>query len=456
MKIRRINFQLDKKTYYQFSKIAEDSGITKSKLLNSWIESTQNIYFKPDSITYPTNYNFRVIEKISQKIEELRYYTGLQTSVLLRSIIIEQVEMNADSTAFLSNLKLEWEKGNYKGIISLAENNQEMQFNQLVYVFRSYMELGDFIEVPAILEELKFKAGSQEECLRLKVLEADYLLYTQKHTEALVLLEKVHEEADYLRFTDVKGLAAIHLGEYYGIKDDWNKSIDYLQESIEYLNIFKYPVEFLKIYLRLIIANIYRGCFEEVESLITRVERLLVKVNNRHYEGWFKNNIALYKQMRGEVDLSRKYIEESIHLNLYSNSKLDLSFYMKNLAKIMIYNNKFEDGMRIINKAYEYESFSRPNLNYSRTYQLKLMLMARYDYENSIITMERMLKNSIYPNLGNYYYQVTKYLFAKDKKEKELGIEGLKKIKEEGGYPYVRKAADSTLKSGRLVLLGYR
>lgn len=446
----RVSFQLPADLYAHLNELAEIKGITKAKLLRSWVEYVPEINLKPNS--QPTErvaaYNLKLPLSTYESAQLNAQNYGLSLSAYLRLLITSRLNTeDAESVA-----RYLFRRTDILTLLAELESKQEHSLWELEILMRLHMQLGNYDVAWKHIYQLEKRIAHlpHENIFAAKLLLARasiawmrrQLLNSRKYLEQALRIALVH--GDRFLLSQIFG----QLSVLSGILDDFEMAVEYGFRALGYIEITESPVAMMRGYVSLAGHYVHLGEGNQAKFMLHQAENLLSGMTNPGLKVFFGARAGWVYLKLGDASRAQHYLLEAKQLAEERDSKKELYYIFENLGADAVYKGEWEQAKEYIQQAEILEMRMR-DAEVSRTRWWQLLILAAqgegdeaYSELRKLVELRREVGNQ---SAGKYMLACIGFLFAQDKGLRERGERSLRELATTGKYDLVRRAATETL-----------
>ncbi len=461
---KRVHFRMSRDLMQKFDEAAKAAGLTKSKLIKEWIGNPIESLGINTSSKKTVGFNYRLSNQRLKKVDSLAQENNLNRSDYLRSLIFANVNISSRRSSLVQQnglLETLWQAGTLSTIVDLYENRIESLSNDdLITLAKTYIEIGDLAKGGSVLRQISLDKLRGGEYWRMK----GYILVLRAEMARLQLdfenMKKYLNEAKSLIgcFDDRTLVQKIYyqLGLQGNYLDDMPTSMGYLRKSLSYAMRNNDAIGIIKSYLWLSMGEGMNLNIPKAKEYLMLAGDQVTKINNKYYKGHYTYMMSVIKGIEKDYSTAEGYIESSLDYFYRSGSRKENHYVYNNSARLQLCNGGIDTSYKLLKEAQKYEDNLRGRVPASSNNLYEILIKSRDCYEESDFRFQKAIESNKYgfkKDMNDCLLGTMKYLNGRSKGEKGEGEIILKRIKFEGGYELVKRAANDTLTTREIQII---
>jgi len=419
---RRVNFQLPCDLAKQFESRAVAGGITKAKLLRSWLNGTLPSELPTILLKSPTTFNFRLSEAEYMELEnEARTQYKVKLSQLLRAVIAFNIEGN------LARLHIS-EKGRLPVI------NSPGQYRQVLENARGLVQAGKLRQADELLDSIEFGLVAKErEALifgEVDLLRAMIARYARDLDGCERMLDRALQIAQHNKNQDLISRVCDQIGVLADIREQIGFAIKSTQKMVEINPLLadstRYKLRILNLFalsedpkIRTVLKTIHTDEFTDAQKI--RLVMAQIRIGN-------------YSEAAKVID----QIDDSISVK-------ERKYLLENRGVIHFRNQEYRSAYSDFLGAERLEAKFRSTPSFSKAKLYRQIIEGMWGSQTAWSEAKWMVENQhrpTYQSLGKYLVYSSQWLSGDKGAERQLN-----KLKEASSTPLIRKLTRKSLHS---------
>lgn len=440
-KVRRIFFHISGENLEKISVLARNKGVSKSKLLNSWIASTSELFihkqvYRAESLS--KSFNFRISEQNQLILHKFIAGLGVQQSEILRRIIQSNIKLLHVKKRVYSQINAQ---------DSLKRIDSQMSRGEFAYALQTIENILDTSVSKIIRDNLNLK-------------KAEISNWNRNPSQSKSIISELLNSDNQLNEVNL-GKAYVELGVAYMLEYNLFLAKKFVEDGSAILGKTHHFKEYIRSLFHLSKIQMLAGNIFKAQTILDSIGNYVEILDDPLLKAWYLSSHTIgsfYQEEYNEVIYSNR---RALSINRNYISAKELHYIYTNLGLSYTMQGKFNTALNNLSKAAHFEQKFRPRVRFSKSKVISMYIYSFYNFEKALDEFISYRKSigKAYSHLLDYIYSSMLYINGASKEVRMQGEAKLHSILHRSAADSVQEitnAAKTTLQRKSIAPVGYR